>query len=359
MLVFGFFLLILRNIIPDFLSVFIANILIYSSYLLQFEGVRWFRGKTGFLWTSYASLTAFTLLFAYYSLIFDNLQMRMYVVSIFYALFSFQTAYELVNNATGIMKRAHWFTGSLFLIHGFSMVVRLLIVLLSPPMTDLFAPNLGLSIVTFLIPIPVHIAWSFGLIQLNSERLELELNSAREELVLLAMRDSLTGAYNNRYFFEIGKNEVHMAQRYNYPISVIMYDIDYFKQINDTYGHPTGDQVLKSLVDTSRKCLRDADILGRLGGDEFALILLQTDQQKAMLVAERLRQLVEAVILPTEDGIVKYTISMGVSEVCINEDGVEHAIKRADKALYEAKRNDKNLVAVADEDRETSSIPFK
>lgn len=349
-MVVGFLLLILRGQISDFWSILIANLFLYASYLLLFEGIRRFRGKTGILWTTYIFFLVMLVSYVYFTFIHPDLKARMAILSVLYGITFFQSSMELAHHVPKELRLTHWFTSNMFFIYGFASFFRFILVIKGPIVTDFFEPDLLMLIVTFLIPIPVVIVWSFGLVIMNAERLEHELNNVHAELTRLAMNDSLTGIYNNRYFFEIGKTEVIQAQRYQHPLAIIIYDIDYFKQINDTFGHLTGDLVLVSLVATTQKCLREADILGRLGGDEFGLILPQTDIKQAGMVAERLRQMIESSELSVKEGTVRFTVSIGVSEVHLAEEGIEQAIKRADDAMYEAKRGNRNMVVLVNGD---------
>jgi diguanylate cyclase (GGDEF)-like protein len=149
-----------------------------------------------------------------------------------------------------------------------------------------------------------------------------------------AMTDALTGLYNKAYFKESLKNEVARAQRSQKPISLVLFDLDNFKEYNDTYGHPEGDKLLKKLSDVIKASARSLDIAARYGGEEFAIILPETGHEPAFLVAERLRKAVEQQ-LPA-------TVSVGIC-TCVNASASpETLLNEADKALYTAKREGKN-----------------
>jgi diguanylate cyclase (GGDEF)-like protein len=145
---------------------------------------------------------------------------------------------------------------------------------------------------------------------LNQEiarRQELE-----DELRALASVDGLTGINNRRHFLELGGKEFSRAQRYGNALSVMMMDVDHFKNINDTYGHAAGDEVLKKLATTFAANLRGPDILGRLGGEEFAVVLPECGIEAAEQAAERLRQILAKVEVPSEQGDITFTIAIGV-----------------------------------------------
>jgi diguanylate cyclase (GGDEF)-like protein/PAS domain S-box-containing protein len=164
------------------------------------------------------------------------------------------------------------------------------------------------------------------------------------EMKRMATTDALTGAGNRHEFFRLAEVELRRSVRYGSPLSVIMLDIDYFKSINDSHGHQTGDAVLKALSALVRATLRDTDIFGRLGGEEFAAVLPETDLTGAMLVGNRLRHELSELTVRLREVSVRFTVSIGVSEFRKNDRMVEDVINRADEALYKAKRMGRNRV---------------
>lgn len=167
------------------------------------------------------------------------------------------------------------------------------------------------------------------------------------ELQKIAITDPLTGLYNRRGLLELGKHEIERFERFGTPLSAIMLDIDHFKQVNDTYGHPVGDQVLRGLADRCRSHVRLVDILGRYGGEEFVVILPETDLFQASAVAERLRRAIEEQPFETEQGPVSITTSVGVSRARQNLAGLVALIEQTDSALYQAKQNGRNRVEIS------------
>jgi diguanylate cyclase (GGDEF)-like protein/PAS domain S-box-containing protein len=164
------------------------------------------------------------------------------------------------------------------------------------------------------------------------------------ELMVLATTDPLTGVLNRRAFGEQGDREISRARRYDIPLSVLMLDVDHFKRINDTFGHMAGDQVLRLMAEVMRKTLRETDLIGRIGGEEFAAILTETPIEGALDTSERLRKSIESKPLETEDGVVVYTASIGVTEYRTTDKSLEQTLKRADAALYKAKASGRNRV---------------
>jgi len=171
-------------------------------------------------------------------------------------------------------------------------------------------------------------------------------NLLQEKLRQQATVDDLTGAFNRRYFLEVGRRELARAKRYSRALSVVIFDLDNFKKINDTFGHEAGDRVLAKTVETVRKELRVSDILGRHGGEEFALILPETPPKHACAVADRVRQALNRIELQVDSGgSLGFTASFGVSGTeNVGENPLEDFIRGADRAMYEAKAAGRNCV---------------
>lgn len=162
-----------------------------------------------------------------------------------------------------------------------------------------------------------------------------------------AITDALTGVYNRRGLFQIGDFEFIRARRMNRPFSILMFDIDHFKKINDTHGHLAGDQILQELAERCRTNSRAIDVVCRYGGEEFIIFLPDTGKDTAQTVAERLRRKVMDTNFHTDAGEIQVTISIGVTQAR-ERDSLKTLIERADHALYAAKRAGRNRVAVSD-----------
>jgi len=166
------------------------------------------------------------------------------------------------------------------------------------------------------------------------------------KLERMATRDQLTGAYNRHAFFSMAKNEIQRSERFNHPMTVLMFDLDHFKQVNDTHGHAVGDEVLRGFALRCRGSLRKIDIFARLGGEEFAAILVQTDEAGGMIVAERIRKMAVTKPTPTDAGDLAISVSVGLASLGTGET-VAQVLKRADDALYQAKEEGRNCVRKA------------
>ncbi|MFH2103313.1 MAG: diguanylate cyclase [Chloroflexota bacterium] len=168
-----------------------------------------------------------------------------------------------------------------------------------------------------------------------------------QEVQRLATLDPLTGCYNRRYFHVVADQELQRAIRYHRPFALFILDIDHFKRLNDTYGHPVGDKVLCALVELCQQKLRSTDIIGRYGGDEFVILMPELDAQGALQAGERLRKLIEEFRVTTTAGDISLTVSIGVASVNAegeNPDSIDPLMNRADEALYAVKSSNRNSI---------------
>jgi diguanylate cyclase (GGDEF)-like protein len=183
----------------------------------------------------------------------------------------------------------------------------------------------------------------------NQSSLALPNALLHGELERLSVTDRLTELYNHGYFQQRLEEEIGRAERFGHVLSLIMIDIDDFKLFNDTYGHPRGDRVLRSVSDTITGTLRDIDFAARYGGEEFVVVLPETDVNGARAVAERIRTEVEKLSFTSigVDASVHKTISVGVATFPLHAHAGPPLIVAADQAMYGAKRSGKNMVVVA------------
>jgi diguanylate cyclase (GGDEF)-like protein/PAS domain S-box-containing protein len=171
-----------------------------------------------------------------------------------------------------------------------------------------------------------------------------ERKGLERELRRLATIDSLTGAFNRRHFLAAAAQEMERAVRYGSPLSVLMIDIDHFKQVNDRHGHALGDEVLRKVVDVCRANLREVDVFARLGGEEFAALLPETALAGACGLGERLRRAVAETVVPAAGADLRVTVSLGLVQRAEDETSFDHLLRRADQALYRAKQGGRNRI---------------
>lgn len=192
-------------------------------------------------------------------------------------------------------------------------------------------------------------------LQMELIQRQIELHKVNGEFAKLNMRleelantDTLTGLANRRQFFDRFEESWALAQRQDQPLGCIMFDIDKFKLINDTHGHPAGDVVLKQVADAARKCLRRYDVLGRIGGEEFCVICPDTSVENTALVAERIRISIAQLDVNFEGREIPVTISLGVAGRSATLDDPQELTKAADELLYRAKSGGRNQVWILD-----------
>jgi diguanylate cyclase (GGDEF)-like protein len=180
------------------------------------------------------------------------------------------------------------------------------------------------------------------------ERANCDLQAGMEREAQLARTDPLTGVSNRLHLFEFAKHEFAVAKRYQRPLSVVMIDVDRFKQVNDSSGHAVGDHVLVLVAEAIRVGLRGADLAARYGGEEFLALMPGTDAIQARVAAERIRERVAAVVVDDENHTTSVTASIGVASVRRDDASIDAAIQRADEALYAAKEAGRNRVMARD-----------
>ena len=193
----------------------------------------------------------------------------------------------------------------------------------------------------------------------EKERLERLVKERTHEIELLSKTDGLTGLWNRRYLEEMLDIEFKRAKRYNHNVSIAVVDLDHFKHINDNYGHMAGDEVLRQVSNHIRSCIRETDFVGRYGGEEIVVILPETDIKTAHLIAEKIRETIEAHPVYFNGDTIKVTSSIGISNLRPEHKDYHEVFAEADEALYRAKESGRNRVVVfKKEEKEEESGPF-
>ena len=315
----------------------LANGLILGGLAVMYAGLRRFRGRKllplpyylalGFIYA--AGFFAFTYLD-------PNVIIRIVIISGLTAPVSLLCGLVLVIDIPRELKTEYVIASVPFFAYAAYAVFRIFWTVGGEAMSNFLEAGVvqGLAFVVWIFQILLS---TFGILWIASSTLELELRE-------LARVDPLTQLLNRRALEEIAGREVGRARRGSYDLSVVMLDIDRFKQLNDTKGHQAGDTVLASLAGILSVGLRSQDVAARYGGEEFIIALPDTDYENAFGMTERIRQEIEQSTVTTDAGSVSFTASAGVASYSGAEDDWEDLIGRADDALYRAKQDGRNLV---------------
>lgn len=189
----------------------------------------------------------------------------------------------------------------------------------------------------WIVILALGVTVPLAVVALRSLRLLQALASRDAELLHLATTDQLTGVSSRQHFVALVEEQLRRARQQQEPLSLLLFDIDFFKRINDGYGHGIGDQALIAFARAASKCLRDRDAIGRLGGGKFAMLLLGTASSESVAVAERIRHAVATISIPSENGVVQFTVSVGASQAGATDDSFDDLLRRATAALHAAR----------------------
>ncbi|HEY9087913.1 MAG TPA: diguanylate cyclase [Anaerolineaceae bacterium] len=217
--------------------------------------------------------------------------------------------------------------------------------------TPLRAPDRTMGTLSFIRSHPnrPYTERDLAFFQDLSERAALAIENAmlHAQVKQMAQHDALTGQFNRRAFFDLGRDQVTEHRKSHQPLAAIMLDIDHFKRINDHYGHAIGDEILLRVTDQCRKNIRHTDILGRYGGDEYVILLPRTDLSTARGIADRIHASISTQPLETKSGEILVTVSLGVAEADSRMQNIQSLLDMADKALYRAKQRGRNRVEIS------------
>ena len=328
-------LLYLRGVLPDFLSILLGNSLLFAGMALDAGALWQAAGKSGWRRRLLPALGVAVLLFAL-CYVFDVAPLlRSAGGSLIVAGFflSGVAALSLQWREASMLRR---FLAVAMGLLSLLIAARGVLAALVPGFDAELMQLAGFGALYLMM-----LTNAFGYLLLSREKLGGEL--ARLEVI-----DAATGVPNRRGFYQALAPWMALARRPGLPTALVVLNIDHFKRVNDSYGHPVGDAVLKTIVDTCRQQLRDSDLMGRLGGAEFAIQLPRTSLNDALMVAERIRAAVAALPVKTEKAVLSLTASLGVTTIRADDSTVA-LFKRADEALQAAKEAGRNRVMAAPE----------
>jgi diguanylate cyclase (GGDEF)-like protein len=272
---------------------------------------------------------------AYYTYIAPSLHARLIVTGLYFGLLNWVCAGTLLRHSKGRTILACVMG---FAVLGLVLIVRGLYLLARPAAGDEIN-DVVMNGSLFIIPL-AQVGITFGLILMVARR-------HAERLRLLTTLDTLTGALNRSALEVQGQRIIQRARQGHRAVAVVMIDADHFKDINDTWGHPTGDAVLRHLTTVLSAQMRPVDVVARYGGEEFVLVFDGLNLGGAMSVAERLRRTIEQETLTIDAHAIRYTVSMGVASSDEHGHELQKLISKADSALYQAKKAGRNCVLAA------------
>jgi len=330
----GAILMLARPVIPSFLSIDIANALVLSAYGLAWSGVRMFAGRAVRIKLALAG-AAIWLVVCRIPWFHDDFELRVFALSLFSAGYLLAAAAEVLCCDKELTSRRP--TAAFLVAQAAFFLARV-------PLVDSLPFPLGRGgdlppwawIFAFFLMIN-HFCLAFLAVSMAKERLALEHRR-------MASLDPLTGIANRRAFLERGDRVLRRAFHQRMPVALLLLDLDFFKQINDTFGHQAGDCVLRDFCAGAGDMLRPGDLFGRLGGEEFACLLPGADLSEAMRVAERIRAGFSAYTLPEGSGDFRFSVSIGVAEAADAQYALGIMFANADRALYQAKAKGRNRI---------------
>ena len=336
-----------QGLVSSYFSLALANVLIVSGFYWAWMGMRIFQYREGFVFLSYLLLvTVLLITHGVLGLEPDGLIARTILMSSIVAVLSLLVAMELLKDKKTLSFSGR-FAATVFGVMGIMFALRSLGAGFLPEVGNVISGGEHTAF-TYLMAIVFNILIAFSYVLMLSERLNTQLQN-------MADTDVLTGLLSRRAFIDRMKRILSRAQQNNTALSFLVLDIDNFKNINDTYGHFAGDELLKKYADVMKGCFRSEDIIGRLGGEEFAIAISNIDNAIAVKVAERLRSEIESVFILCNGKPVSTTISIGIADLHKNVSGYETLFREADAALYRAKNMGRNRIIIA-ESQDTSVV---
>jgi diguanylate cyclase (GGDEF)-like protein len=325
-----------RDSLPPFFSIVCANTLIIGGIFLMYISIRCFAGFAPGYRNCIGGLVVVGALLVWLTVFADNYRGRIELVTLTNLTLFAASAHVIFR-----MKR-HGFpeklTAAIFMATAMVSFARFLVAVTGHGASDYRNDNTLIQ--------QVYLAtFSMALISLSLGFMLMVTKRVQERLEYVASHDDLTGTYTRAIFFDLLSREIARSRRHSQPLSLLIMDIDDFKLVNDRYGHPAGDQVIKSFATIASTELRHHDVLCRYGGEEFAVLLPSTGLDEAAAVAERIRQVFSSVV--TINNMPPSTISVGVGTAHNGQADMAQLIESADQALYIAKKLGKNRVELA------------
>ncbi len=333
----GLFLLGFRDLLPDYVTIIIANTLVTAALVFYFEGTRRFLGASEKVHPfGIVALILHMGLFYYYTYPAPSVNARIIVIAVIMAVLSALCVREFLRNIPDHWRVAGRMMALIFACYGVFQVYRVIWTLGESTIYS-FMDAGTVHALAFILVMLLMAGTSFGYIWMVIKLLEYELTE-------IAHQDQLTNILNRRGVAALASQEFSKMSRVEADLAIVLIDIDHFKSVNDRFGHHIGDDVLAIFALVVSQSLRPYDIFGRIGGEEFILILPSTNLEKAQILAERLRKLVENFVFGLDGKQIRITASFGVAKYIPETDTLQKLIPYADKAMYQSKQRGRNKV---------------
>lgn len=330
-----FALLAARGVWPEVVTVILPNACLTLVLTLQMAAIREFHGRTTSIWWHVLPVLAVAGMFVF---VMNDSIARIILHGVVFGVWALALAVMVQRLNPESRGSARWLMLGGYLIGAATMGSRAVVSVVDPGAIPSFLGPSAFQGINFLFVLAVILVTSVGFLLLHKERSE-------EAAQKLALTDPLTGAFNRRTFLELAEKEIARTRRARGSLSLIMLDLDHFKQMNDRNGHLAGDEVLKGVVAITLTCLRKEDFLVRYGGEEFCILLPSVAIDRAAVMAERIREAVEQARFSFKGRALSVTISIGVTTLSMEgNENVDTVVNRADEALYAAKKAGRNRV---------------
>ena len=333
----------LRGMVPGILSIVLATAFAGVAFILRLEAIRYFFGQHKWLRSSIPVSIVFMGLFLFFTEVRDSAVIRNTILTVLVVFYSIICSYQLTKNATQKQRIFTHAISLLLLIYSVIMTIRVIVWWINPLERNLLAQT-PVNIIFFFFEIVAHTGTTVLFLMLNTQRFSSDLLVTQKELENLATIDSLTNVNNRRMFFELGTLDFLRSRRLNHPFSLLTFDFDLFKDVNDSFGHAAGDMVLRDALNIVRRNIRDIDVLGRTGGDEFAICFPETTLADAMSAAGRIQWALSASEFIWQGKTITVTLSIGIAELSLRDQNFDDLIQRSDQYLYKAKRAGRNQI---------------
>lgn len=330
-----FALLAARGVWPDVATVVLPNACLTLVLTLQMAAIREFHGRATSIWWHVLPVLAVAGMFVF---VMNDSIVRIILHGVVFGVGALALAVMVQRLNPESRGSARWLMLGGYLIGAATLGSRAVVSVVDPGAIPSFLGPSAFQGINFLFVLAVILVTSVGFLLLHKERSE-------EAAQKLALIDPLTGAFNRRTFLELAEKEIARTRRARGSLSLIMLDLDHFKQMNDRNGHLAGDEVLKGVVAITLTCLRKEDFLVRYGGEEFCILLPSVAIDRAAVMAERIREAVEQARFSFKGRALSVTISIGVTTLSMEgNENVDTVVNRADEALYAAKKAGRNRV---------------